>query len=304
MPKVKSSNPLEIQGIDDETFKVLEEGYYEKLDTDKKYSLEVDPFGKYKLSETHREFIANYARFQNIPIAAKITGIDEETALDYFNSYATKVELRRINLALYHRAFATKMLNLDEVGGYLTSIIIGENIADAEKITTKDKLSAAKMILDIHKMKQEGLNNPDNIIDIDVSAQLKDLSAETLKAMLDTSERQRQAKIEEEQKPFVEVKKFNSEQRDEAKEYYDKMEEQAEQESSEEAVEDDYEELNDLSQEELLAMLEEASVNEPSILDQKLAELKKKKASEKNEVEIGKEDVEEEDEELTGEDND
>ena len=31
MPKVKSSNPLEIQGIDDETFKVLEEGYYERF---------------------------------------------------------------------------------------------------------------------------------------------------------------------------------------------------------------------------------------------------------------------------------
>lgn len=168
---------------------VLEDQYYAKLDTDPKYSINVDPQNHYNMSDTQKEFVANYVQFKNVPLAAKLTGIDEETALDYFNQYSTKMEIRRINLALYHRAFATKMLGWDEIGGWLTSVIMGENIAEGDKIGTRDKMQAAKLLMEINKMKQESIANPDSIIDYNIQDQLDDLSADTIKLMLEAKKK-------------------------------------------------------------------------------------------------------------------
>ena len=172
---------------------VLEDDYYNKLETDPKYSIVVDPENKYNMSDTQKEFIANYIEFKNVPLAAKLTDIDEETAKSYFSMYSTKMEIRRINIAMYHRTFATRMLSLDEVGGYLTSLIIGENIAEAEKISTRDKMQAAKMIVEINRMKQEAFVNS-NVIDYnDIQDQFSDLSVDTIKAMLNTSKNRSKA---------------------------------------------------------------------------------------------------------------
>ena len=288
MAKDKAS-PFEMKPMTDEEFKVLEEGYYDKIETDLKYSLAVDPQNKYHMSETHKMFVSNYIRFKNVPLAAKLTGIDEETAMEYFDMYSTKQEIRRLNLALYHRSFATKMLNLNEVGGYLTSLIIGENIADAEQLSPRDKLQAAKMIMDIHRLKQEGLNDPANVIEVDIQDQLSDLSVETIKAMLDTSEKKRQENQESEKAEEREQKVWQKESKEEAEEYYESL---AKQKEEEKKTEEKYEALKNLSKEEILSMLKEG-VEKPSELSKRLAELKKKQ--EENKKVIPQEEEEEDD---------
>ena len=170
---------------------ILEEEYYAKIDNDPKYDIVVDPTDKYKMSDTQKEFIANYVQFKNVPLAAKLTNIDEDTAMDYYNQYSTKMEIRRINLALYHRAFASKMLGLDEIGGYLTSLLIGENMAESDKIGTRDKLQVVKLMLEINKMKQETAIGANNIIDYDIQDQLNDLSVDAIKQLINSSKKKK-----------------------------------------------------------------------------------------------------------------
>lgn len=251
--------------LDENELTVLEDAYYDKLDTDPKYSISVDPTNKYHMCEEHKIFISNFVQYKNISLAAKLTGIDEEQALEYYNQYSTKMELKRLNLALYHRTFATKMLNLDELGGWLTSIIIGENVAEADKIQTKDKMTAARMIMDIHKMKQEGFQDPDNVIDVDIQEQFENLSVETLKQMLTTSQKVAQEK----------AKKQNTLKEDEISDYYSKKED----EEKNEEIEKQIQHLKDLSSSEIVSMLEEtnASENPNETLTEKLAAIKKKK---------------------------
>ena len=54
---------------------VLENGYLDSLETDARYSIEVDPQNRYNFSESQKEFIANYIQFKNVPIAAKLSEI-------------------------------------------------------------------------------------------------------------------------------------------------------------------------------------------------------------------------------------
>lgn len=169
---------------------VLEDNYLDKLQTDKRFSIDVDPCDRYHFSDTQKEFIANYVQFKNVPLAAKLTDIDEELAMSYYNSYNVKMEIRRINLALYHRAFATKMMSVDELGGYLTSVIIGENIAEADKIGTRDKMKAVQLIMELHKMKQESMTNPDKIIDaVDIQEDLSNLSVDAIQQLISSSKK-------------------------------------------------------------------------------------------------------------------
>lgn len=173
-----------------ENLRTLEDNYYDSIDSDPRFSTEVDPTNRYHFSEAQKEFIAYYAQFKNIPLAAKLANIDEDLAISYYNTYNVKMEIRRINLALNHRAFATRMMNIDELGGYLTSLIIGDNVAEADKIGTRDKLQAAKMIMELNKMKQEGISDPDKIIDaVDIQEDLSSLSVDTIQKLLESTKK-------------------------------------------------------------------------------------------------------------------
>ena len=124
---------------------------------------------KYNLSQSQKDFIKYYVNWKNIPLASKMAGIDKDTGLQYYNTYGVKREIDRISLALYHRAFATKMLNLDEIGGYLTSLIMDINVPEADKLNVKDKIGVAKLIAEINEKKQRAIADPSNIIDVDIT---------------------------------------------------------------------------------------------------------------------------------------
>ena len=133
-----------------ENLTVLEDGYIEKLEKDNKYSMRIDPENKYNLSDTQKDFIRFYVDWKNIPLASQMAGIDKSTGIAYYNSYPVKMEIRRLSLAMYHRQFATKMLNMDEIGGYLTSLLMDVNVAEADKLNVKDKIGISKMLVEIN----------------------------------------------------------------------------------------------------------------------------------------------------------
>lgn len=174
----------EINKISASEAPLLYEGYKEQLETNPQYSLEVDPLDKYKFSAEQKKFIEYYIQLKNIPAAADLAGIDKSVANQIFMMYNTQQEIRRINLAMYHRQFSNKMLSIDEIGGWLTSILMDENVSLADTLSTKDKLSVAKILIELNSLKREALANPEIIDYTEVEEQLKDLSVNSIKQML------------------------------------------------------------------------------------------------------------------------
>lgn len=162
----------------------LQKEYISDLDTNPKYSLEVDPENKYHMSEQQKEFIKHYVNFKSVATAAEICGIDMDIAKAYFVSFQSQAEIRRINLALYQRQFANKLLTLDEIGGYLTSLITDENVPLADQLKTIDKLKVISMLIDLNKTKIESLSNPTTIMAQDLDIEIKNLSIQTIQQLL------------------------------------------------------------------------------------------------------------------------
>lgn len=160
--------------------------YLSELERNPKYSLVVDPENKYNFPDDQRKFIEQYVQLKDVKLAAKYADINNKEAQAYYVAYNTQAEIRRINLAMYHRQFAQRMLTLDQLGGYLSSLITEENVAPHDRLSTAAKLRVVDMLIELNKYKFETLyNNPRNMIHVqNVEEELKDLSIDTIKDLL------------------------------------------------------------------------------------------------------------------------
>ena len=149
------------------------------------YSLVVDPLNKYKFTDEEKKFIENFVQLRNVEIAAQLSGLDPTIALSFALSYNAQEEVRRINKAIAHRQFSTKMANLEEIGGYLTSLLTGENLPFAEILTVKDKIDVTKLLVKVNELQIEGIENPATIMGKNIDVDLNNLSVETIKSLLD-----------------------------------------------------------------------------------------------------------------------
>ena len=168
---------------------MLEQQYLEDLETNPKYSLVVDPENKYDMSEKQKLFIKQYIDTKDVATAAYLSGIDIEIAKTYYIAYSSQCEIRRINLAMYQRQFANRLLSLDEIGGYLSSLIVDVNLPSIDKLKTADKLKVLQMLIDLNKMKIEAMQNPEIIMSKNIDSQLKSLSIETIKDLITTTKK-------------------------------------------------------------------------------------------------------------------
>lgn len=184
----KKKEKLETPVITPEIVEEVQHELVEAINTNLEYSLEVDPEDKYGMSDEQKTFIKNYIEFKSILGAAEFSGISPEQAKMFFVSYSTQQEIRRINKALYHRQFANKLLTLDDIGGYLSSVLT-DDVPLADQLPQREKLKVAQMLIDLNTLKLEALNNnPQKLMNKDLDIQLKELSVETIKNLLSTTE--------------------------------------------------------------------------------------------------------------------
>lgn len=183
----------------------FEKDYLKELDADKEYSLEVDPLNKYNMGDAQKSFIKYYVEFKNVPLASKMAGIEQEVGEAYFISYSSQNEIRRINKALIQRQFVAKMMSLDDIGGYLTSLITEDNVPLADRLKTREKLDVIKMLMDLNVMKSRCIENPSTLNNSDLDKEIKELSVDTIKQLLNASG------VKEKKKEAInEIKKNNS----------------------------------------------------------------------------------------------
>lgn len=162
----------------------LQKEYAKEIEEDPQYSLEPDPTGELQMSETQKDFIRHYVEFKNINTAAELTYIDADTAKAFFVAYNTQQEIRRINRALYHRQFASKLVSLDDIGGYLSSLLTGDNVPLADQLKTTEKLRVVELLLRVNEMKSQSMQDPSQLAHSDIESQLKNLSVKTIQQLL------------------------------------------------------------------------------------------------------------------------
>ena len=168
-------------------FNVVE--YEDNINSYDQYSLEVDPSNLYNFSELEKNFIELYVEYKNLAVVAKLLNLDEHTTLSTFNKYAVKEEIRRLNRAHYQKIFSQKMLKIDEIGAWLTSII-NEDWVD-KNVAIKDKLKASELLINICKFKEESIIDPSSLMktDIDIlEKEIKSLSVKDLKKLIEKTD--------------------------------------------------------------------------------------------------------------------
>lgn len=147
---------------------------------------EIDKSNKYELNDIQKEFIKYYIEFKNIPLVAQFIGIDEALAVDIFKGYGVQEEIKRINTELYRKRFNSKMISLSELGSYVSSLITGEDVPLSEQLNKKEKLDAAKILINIYELKNKAIDNPAdlNVYDYTTEDEIKKLSLSSIKALL------------------------------------------------------------------------------------------------------------------------
>lgn len=167
---------------------VLKAKYVEKVKSDSIYSLAVDPDNDYDFSDEHKNFIRLMVEYDDCEYVARRLNITDKKAKEYYFANGTQAEIMRINSAIYHRQFTTKMLNMQEVGGYLTALIT-DNVQAKNRISAKQKLQAAKMLIDINEKQAKIIDDP-TVIDVvpeSFDEQIKDLGVVALKNLLEAN---------------------------------------------------------------------------------------------------------------------
>ena len=167
--------------------KLIQQASHE-IATKPEYSLVVDPTNKYEFTDEQKKFIENFVQLRNVEISAQLSGLDPNEALSFALSYNAQEEVRRINKAIAHRQFSTKMANLDEIGGYLTSLLTGENLPFAEILSVKDKIDVAKLLIKVNELQQDSINDPSILMGKSLDFDLNDLSVKTIKSLLENME--------------------------------------------------------------------------------------------------------------------
>lgn len=167
----------------------LERAYQHDIATNPEYSLDVDPTNKYNLDEQTKIFIDSYIQLRSISSAATMAQIEKDAARELFLTYPVQQEIRRINKALYHRQFSKKMLDLDQLGGYLSSLIEDYDMPMADRLSSKDKLSVVRMLIDLNQLKIASMGNPSVLMTQDISSTLKNLSIGAIKSLLEQNEK-------------------------------------------------------------------------------------------------------------------
>lgn len=156
----------------------------QEIDKDTSMSLEVSQ----KFNDNEREFIRLWIDYRNIVVVASMMNVSNEECQAMLSDYRIRNEIDRISIALTQRRFATRLMNMDEIEGYLTSMITDENVPYAERLTSDDKLKAIKLLMDAKEFKKNMIDNPDNMIDVSIDTTVKDMSIDSIKLLLSNSD--------------------------------------------------------------------------------------------------------------------
>ena len=171
----------------------LKSDYIDKLSTDAAYSLVVDPENQYNFGETTKKFIKHMVNCNDVIKVCKILKINPEEGQKIYFTDGVRSEIMRLKSAVYHRQFAGRMINLDEIGGYLTAVLM-DNVLDCDKADLDQKIKISKLLIDLNDRKNKIVEDP-NAIDVipnNINDEIKDLSVDAIKSLLEAKNKKKE----------------------------------------------------------------------------------------------------------------
>ena len=177
--------------------------YLQKLDDDPQYSLQVDPLGVYGMNDEEKMFINLYLTFENVIMVCQMLDIPEEAGKKYYLRTDIQAEIERLKIARYHHQFSSKILDIDEMGSYLTSLIMDQYVSKNDRLNPKNKLKAVELLMHITKMKYDIFNNssPRELIDmVEDKEQVKEMSPKKIKELITKSQ---ESKLDIEKEVYI-----------------------------------------------------------------------------------------------------
>lgn len=160
------------------------------LQTDPKYSLEIDPTGELGMSVAEKKLLKTYMDCRSLPMACELCGISLEDGKKMFYDDNSCNERMRLNRAKNYRKFMNRLLSVDEIGGYLTSMLMDEDNVSEAPLSTKDKIAIVHEIVSLNKLKAEAYNNPRILENVEFTENdIQDLTPEDLKKLIDETKR-------------------------------------------------------------------------------------------------------------------
>lgn len=166
----------------------------------------VDPSGIYGMTDEQKKFVLLYLNYRDIVLVGNLLGIDKNKAKSYFTEYGVQQEIWRLNQMLIEKQCESKMLTLADLGGWLSSIMTekGLPVAVAAKISIKDKLKAAELIMALNEKMNTAMSDPSEIIYAEVEKKFDTLSIAELQDLVKGKKPDEEKAIADEKETLIE----------------------------------------------------------------------------------------------------
>lgn len=186
---VKKKNQKKFENMSFNEVQAIGEEYKNEIETNPKFSLEVDPLHIYNFTDQEIDFIRYMVDYKNVRYVATIMlGLDLDEGLQLYKNYNIQEEIKRINLALYARRFCSKIADLDALGGYLTTALTDENVIAADRLSGKEKLVAVRLLMELNQLKSQMITQPEVIDVMAIENDIKKLKVEDIKNLIENSD--------------------------------------------------------------------------------------------------------------------
>lgn len=133
-----------------------------------------------------RSFILLWLEYKNIVVVASMMGIDNEAAQNMLANYNIRQEINRLTKIQTQKRFATKMISVDQIESYLSSMITDENVSFVDRLSSKEKLDAIKLLMSVKEFKSNMVANPSEVIDVSLDDTIKNMSINSIKSLLNS----------------------------------------------------------------------------------------------------------------------
>lgn len=163
-----------------------------------------DEFGVHRFTDIEKEFIVTWLNTYNLEMVETTLDMDEKDVMKMLSNFYISKEISRLEkeVALYRTS--QKIISLDEIQSYLTTWVLDYDIPISQRLSTKDKLEAIKLLEKIKEYKGKAFDGNLDVIDvIPNEEELDNLSINDIKKILD--ERSLKGKLEEKKEEILKI---------------------------------------------------------------------------------------------------
>lgn len=148
---------------------------------------------EYFMTDIQKEFVLLYSQYHDPFVVGDMLQLTREETVEVWSNYYVKRALEELGRIMFHKQIIAKLDSIDELGGYLTSLLTDQDIPQCDKLSPKDKLAVCRLIIQLNEFKASlFVNSPDFIYkDLPEGNPSKKKIVDFLKSQSTKEERQR-----------------------------------------------------------------------------------------------------------------